>query len=196
MEGWSSEAAERSCQGWILAIGSGAQCWRCCHLYECSICLYTHMPEEGIRSHYRWWWAFMWVLGIELRGVLCSEPLKHLSRPSTLFVWDRVFHWTWSSFFKFYFLCLSVWPACVYVYHAYAWWSEGSENRTSTLELELGMAMSHYVSLGTELRSSARTANLLTTEPCLQPPGSWFVLFFVLFCFVLFFLVFWDRVSL
>jgi hypothetical protein len=24
-------------------------------------------PEEGIRSHYRWLWATMWVLGIELR---------------------------------------------------------------------------------------------------------------------------------
>jgi hypothetical protein len=24
-------------------------------------------PEEGIRSHYRWLWATMWLLGIELR---------------------------------------------------------------------------------------------------------------------------------
>jgi hypothetical protein len=24
-------------------------------------------PEEGIRSHYRWLWAAMWLLGIELR---------------------------------------------------------------------------------------------------------------------------------
>ena len=25
------------------------------------------MPEEGTRSHYRWLWATMWLLGIELR---------------------------------------------------------------------------------------------------------------------------------
>jgi hypothetical protein len=31
------------------------------------ICIYTCMPEEGIRSHYRWLWATMWLLGIELR---------------------------------------------------------------------------------------------------------------------------------
>jgi hypothetical protein len=24
-------------------------------------------PEEGIRSHFRWLWATMWLLGIELR---------------------------------------------------------------------------------------------------------------------------------
>jgi hypothetical protein len=28
-------------------------------------CLQT--PEEGIRSHYRWLWATMWLLGFELR---------------------------------------------------------------------------------------------------------------------------------
>ena len=24
------------------------------YIYECYICVYTYMPEEGIRSHYRW----------------------------------------------------------------------------------------------------------------------------------------------
>ena len=33
-------------------------------MYECSI---DFSPEEGIRSHYRWLWAIMWLLGIELR---------------------------------------------------------------------------------------------------------------------------------
>ena len=36
-------------------------------MYECSVCMYTCMPEEGIRSHYRWLWSTMWLLGIELR---------------------------------------------------------------------------------------------------------------------------------
>jgi hypothetical protein len=30
-------------------------------------CIYICLPEESIRSHYRWLWATMWLLGIELR---------------------------------------------------------------------------------------------------------------------------------
>jgi hypothetical protein len=29
--------------------------------------MYTYVPEEGIRSCYRWLLAIMWLLGIELR---------------------------------------------------------------------------------------------------------------------------------
>ena len=36
-------------------------------ILECSTCTYTCMPEEGIGSHYRWFRATMWLLGIELR---------------------------------------------------------------------------------------------------------------------------------
>ena len=36
-------------------------------MYECSICMYVYMSEEDVRSHYRWLWATMWFLGIELR---------------------------------------------------------------------------------------------------------------------------------
>ena len=35
------------------------------HMNVLSLCSVT--PEEGIRSHYRWLWATMWLLGIELR---------------------------------------------------------------------------------------------------------------------------------
>jgi hypothetical protein len=40
-----------------------------CMMYvsECSIYIYACIPEEGIGSHYRWLWATMWLLGIELR---------------------------------------------------------------------------------------------------------------------------------
>jgi hypothetical protein len=40
-------------------------------------------PEEGIRSHYRWLWATMWLLGIELRSseeqsvLSTAEPSLH-----------------------------------------------------------------------------------------------------------------------
>ena len=32
-----------------------------------SVYMYACRPEEGTRSHYRWLWATMWLLGIELR---------------------------------------------------------------------------------------------------------------------------------
>ena len=38
-----------------------------CFMNECSICIYTCVPTEGIRFHYRWLWATTWLLGIELR---------------------------------------------------------------------------------------------------------------------------------
>jgi hypothetical protein len=40
--------------------------WVC--LWMLSVCMYNYTPEEGIRSHYRWFWATMWLLGIELRN--------------------------------------------------------------------------------------------------------------------------------
>jgi hypothetical protein len=36
-------------------------------MYVSSLKLYSDTPEEGIRSHYRWLWATMWLLGNELR---------------------------------------------------------------------------------------------------------------------------------
>ena len=36
-------------------------------LYISTLYLFSDIPEEGIRSHYRWLWATMWLLGIELR---------------------------------------------------------------------------------------------------------------------------------
>ena len=32
-----------------------------------SVCVYVCRPEEGTRPHYRWLWATMWLLEIELR---------------------------------------------------------------------------------------------------------------------------------
>jgi hypothetical protein len=36
-------------------------------MYMSTLSLSSDTPEEGIRSHYRWLWATMWLLGIELR---------------------------------------------------------------------------------------------------------------------------------
>jgi hypothetical protein len=48
--------------------------------------LSSDTPEEGVRSHYGWLWATMWLLGFELqtfgRAVGCSYPLSHLTSPS------------------------------------------------------------------------------------------------------------------
>ena len=57
---------------------------------ECSICMYTCMPEEGIRSHYRWLWATLcgcWELNSgpleEQTMLLTSEPSL---QPSTFLI--------------------------------------------------------------------------------------------------------------
>jgi hypothetical protein len=39
----------------------------CFNVDECSIYMYTCVPKEGIRFHYRWLWVTMWLLKIELR---------------------------------------------------------------------------------------------------------------------------------
>jgi hypothetical protein len=36
-------------------------------IYMNTLELSSDTPEEGIRSHYRWLWATMWLLGFELR---------------------------------------------------------------------------------------------------------------------------------
>ena len=36
-------------------------------IYGCTIAVFKHTPEEGTQSHYRWLWATMGLLGIELR---------------------------------------------------------------------------------------------------------------------------------
>ena len=38
-----------------------------CLIYMSILSLSSDTPEEGIWSHYRWLWASMWLLGIELR---------------------------------------------------------------------------------------------------------------------------------
>ena len=37
-------------------------------IYLLCIQCFARIPEEGTRSHYRWLWANMWLLGIELRS--------------------------------------------------------------------------------------------------------------------------------
>jgi hypothetical protein len=41
--------------------------WFIYFMYISSPLLSSDTPEEGIGSHYRWLWATMWLLGIELR---------------------------------------------------------------------------------------------------------------------------------
>jgi hypothetical protein len=36
-------------------------------IYVSTLLLFLDTPEEGIKPHYRWLWANMWLLGIELR---------------------------------------------------------------------------------------------------------------------------------
>ena len=66
-------------------------------LYVSTLLLSSDTPEEGVRTHYGWLWATMWLLWFELRtfgrAVGCSYPLSHLTSPwlfFVLFFWDRV----------------------------------------------------------------------------------------------------------
>jgi hypothetical protein len=51
-----------------------------------TLSLSSDTPEEGIRSHYRWLWATMWFLGIELRtsgratGALSISPAQCIAQ--------------------------------------------------------------------------------------------------------------------
>ena len=60
----------------------------CILLYECSEGVNTCMTKEGIRSHYRWLWATLPVLGIELRtasALNCWTTYLALSRDLILY---------------------------------------------------------------------------------------------------------------
>ena len=76
-------------------------------MYLFIVCIwlrYTAPVFRHIRSHFRWLWATLWLLGMVLRtsgraASECSQPLSHLSSPaflfllsssSFLFFWDRV----------------------------------------------------------------------------------------------------------
>ena len=36
-------------------------------MYMSTLLLSSDTPKEGVRSHYKWLWATMWLLGIELK---------------------------------------------------------------------------------------------------------------------------------
>ena len=48
------------------------------NVYDCSVSMYTCMPEEGIRFLYRCSWATMWLLEIKLRtSSKATSALNH-----------------------------------------------------------------------------------------------------------------------
>jgi hypothetical protein len=84
-------------------------------MYVSTLSLSSDTTEEGIRSHYRWLWATMWLLGIELRtsgrAVLAVEP--SLQPQQTQCYWvlrtelkgrslldNNSINWTWSPTLK------------------------------------------------------------------------------------------------
>jgi hypothetical protein len=68
-------------------------------MYVSALSLSSDTSEEGVRSHYRWLWATMWLLGIELRTSwrTVSALKSHLSSPhleaflilSSLCIWAQ-----------------------------------------------------------------------------------------------------------
>ena len=66
------------------------------------ICMYTCIPEEGTRLHYRWMWTTMWLLGTEIRTLKEQVllPLSHLSSPKQYFLKDWfILLWNYHSYF-------------------------------------------------------------------------------------------------
>ena len=68
-------------------------------MYVSILSLLLDTPEEGIRSHYRWLWAILWLLEIELR--ISGRTASVLN------------HWTMSSVLLFTFKNVSC--VCMYV---------------------------------------------------------------------------------
>jgi hypothetical protein len=56
-------------------------------MYVSTLALSLDSPEEGIRSHYRWLWATMWLVGFELRtsGKAVSAPNLWATSPALFF---------------------------------------------------------------------------------------------------------------
>jgi len=87
-------------------------------MFMSTLSLSSDTPEKGIRSHYRWLWATMWLLGIELRtsGRAVSD-LPHWAISPVLYsnsLKKNFFFLVWSFYFLFCSLCVCLW-LCVCV---------------------------------------------------------------------------------
>ena len=67
-------------------------------------------------------------------------------------------HPLYSILFKFYFMCMSVLPACMYVHHVHAWCPKRSEEDPGSPETGVTGSCKE---LGIKPRSSARAASAL-----------------------------------
>jgi len=79
--------------------------------------LSSDTPEEGIRSHYRWLWATMWLLGFELRtSERAVSALNHWAiSPALLYI------------FQMYFIYVYILPQCMHMNYTDAWCPQRSE---------------------------------------------------------------------
>ena len=150
-----------------------------------TVSLPSDRPEEDIRSHYRWLWASMWLLGIELRtfgrAVLTTEPsLQHQNTFLRSYYWWLPFIQVWINLniscfglnwiswwlarqFYFFFLNIYLFIICKYTVAVLRHSRRGSQ-------ILLWMVVSHHVVAGIwtpDLRKSSRV--LLPTEPSHQP---------------------------
>lgn len=80
------------------------------------------------------------------------------------------FSWVFFFICLFIFLCMSVFPACMYMYHVQSCYQWTSEESTSLLELE--MIVSHHVSAELNPGLLQEKKVLWTAEPFLLPHSS------------------------
>jgi hypothetical protein len=80
-------------------------------MHMSTLSLSSDTPEEGVRSHYRWLWATMWLLGIELRTSGKAVSALNTS-PDPVYQFLIFAYLLW----KFYIIWLSVFlHLCMYI---------------------------------------------------------------------------------
>ena len=69
----------------------------------------------------------------------------------------------------FYFMCMSILPACMHVHHVHVCCPQGSEEGLDSLNMELQMALSHHVGIEPNACSLQEQHKLLTNEHLSSP---------------------------
>jgi hypothetical protein len=124
-------------------------------MYMSTLSLSSGTPEEGIGSHYRWLWATMWLLGIELRtSGKAGRALDYCwaTSPAHICLFLVILL----------FIYMSVLPAYKSVYYLCAWCLWRPEKVSDLLELELQTIVSHHM--------GARNQTLTFWKRRSQPP--------------------------
>jgi len=167
------------------------------YIIQLSACMYACRPEEGTRPHYRWLWATMWLLGIEVRtpgravsalnhwAISPAQCFWFLRQSISLTVlilcrpgWPQTHlplppeHWNYLFYVYGCFICMYICTPEKGIRFHRTTVIDGCEPPCGCWELNLGPLEKQSV--------------LLTPEPSLQPSLSIFIYLPIKICFMLF----------